>query len=96
MLALSCAGINFSINSINLSRYGSDKQITTRIQLEQRDFLLFPDDDRVWVPTWASAKTFLTPFQPKYRKMINSGVIANASSLLTKKADFHFFPYIMS
>ena len=43
-----------------------------------------------------SAQTFLTPFRSKYRKMIHSDVMAKASSLLTKKTDFHFFPYLMS
>ena len=96
ILALSCSGINSSINSIYFSWYGSDNQVTTGIQLDQRGSLLFPADDRVWVPTWVNAQTFLTPFRSKYRKMIHSGVIAKASSLLIKKTDFHFFPYLMS
>ena len=58
--------------------------------------VLFPADDQVWVPKWVGAQTFLTPFRSKYRKMIQGGVIAKASSLLTKKTDFYVFPYLMS
>ena len=68
--------------------------ITLRLEynIDQPGSLLFPAGDRVWVPTWVNAQTLLTPFQSEYRKILHSDVIANASSFLLTKTDFHFFP----
>ena len=69
---------------------------TTTLRLEynidQPGPHLFPAGDRVWVPTLVNPQTLLIPFRSENRKMIQSGVIANASRFLFTKTDFHFFP----
>ena len=91
MLVVSCSGINFSISRIYFRWYDSNNQVMTRIQLHQPSYHLFQADDRVWVLTWFNAKAFLTPIWPKYRKIIQSCIIAKVSIFLFKKTDFDFF-----
>ena len=64
------------------------------MQLDQSGSFI-PSRRSVWVHGLAP-KRFFTPFRSKYRKMIHGGVIAKDSSLLIKKTDFHFSPYLLS
>ena len=75
---------------MNVTRYGSDHRVRARIQLDQPVPLRFPAGDRVWIPTWVNAQTFLTPFRPEYGEMVHGGIIGKASSFLYKKSDFNF------
>ena len=88
--------MNFTINSICFSWYGTNIQFRTRILLDNTSSLLFQTENRIRLLTWAYPQAFLDAFWSNIIKMIHSDIIAKASNFPFKKQTSFFIHYELS
>ena len=92
----SCSGINFSINSIYFSCYGSDNQVTTRIQLDHRGSLLFPSRRSSMGSDMGQRPNAFDPFPVEISKSDTQRRYSKGFKLANEENRFPLFPYAMN